>query len=105
MTRDEIEDLAAAALLEGKRDAYVSQTVAEAYEVAITVLDVTEPLIRADEREFLAPEVPFARDDLRNELRARVEALPAWDPVSLGDAYVKRDDVLALIDGVLDDQG
>lgn len=31
--------------------------------------------VRADEREVLAPEVPVARDDLRNELRANVEAL------------------------------
>lgn len=65
------------------------------------VIDAVEPLIRADEREFLAPEVPMARDDLRNELRAKVEALPG-SPNSALD-WVLRVDVLALLDGDTND--
>jgi hypothetical protein len=55
--------------------------------------------VRADEREFLAPEVPMARDDLRNELRAKVQAL--LDETERG-AWDRRDAlelVLRLIDG------
>lgn len=45
MTRKELEDLAAAALLEERDDNYVSQTVAQMYENAITVIDTVMPLI------------------------------------------------------------
>jgi hypothetical protein len=53
--------------------------------------------VRADEREFLAPEVPMARDDLRNELRAKVEALAGGGYVR-GHTTVWLHDVLALLD-------
>jgi len=62
--------------------------------------------VRADEREFLAPEVPMARDDLRNELRAKVEALPTRgigarvvDDELETFGLVERNEVLALFDG------
>lgn len=45
MTRKELEDAVAAALLDGKRDFYVSQTVAEAYESAIVAIDTLLPLV------------------------------------------------------------
>jgi len=99
MTRDEL----IVAVAERRFSAIVQAGEEWAVVVEMTTrwLDAAEPVIRADEREFFAPEVPMARDDLRNELRAKVEALP--DYLRIGhdgvDSLVWRSEVLALFDG------
>jgi hypothetical protein len=56
--------------------------------------------VRADERVGMGPlwrgGVAEVEEALRDDLRAKVEALDAWEP--LGTPLVVRDDVLALFD-------
>lgn len=90
-TRTELADAIAEVIHQHRLDGFTSR------ELAFAILDEAEQVIRADEREFLAPEVPMARDDLRNELRAQAAALPSMQYAF--EYWVQRDDVLALFDG------
>jgi hypothetical protein len=112
MDHRELEDIAADVLLKGRKDAYVSQTVAQMYENAIAVLDVVEPLIRADEQERFITSVEeharFAEIQVLTALRAKVKALRPVSVVGTDEALIDAradgwdeaiDAVLAMIDG------
>lgn len=83
----------------------------------VAALDEVEPLIRADEQERHGNNCAGMWDEWLTDLRVKVEALDkiwtAWDddvrqtPARDGDtgltAFVKRDDVLALLNGSSDE--
>jgi hypothetical protein len=91
MTRDELIDAGYAAMDEAERNGLAAPLLG-------AVLDVWEPLIRADERNRIRART----SDALSGLRAQVEALPPgvrWDPHQDGNPdVVLRVDVLALID-------
>jgi len=112
MDHREIEDIAAAELLAGRADAYVSQTVAQMYENAIAVINVVEPLIRADEKAkvlaveaMLVPatveaELSFYRDDLRAKVEVLGPPQSSWSSPNAGEGWLDAiQAVLNLIDG------
>lgn len=45
MKKQELEDIAAAVLIDSRSDGYVSQTVAQMYENAVVVIDTVIPLV------------------------------------------------------------
>jgi hypothetical protein len=85
--REQAIEAGARAWLSGRRDNYVSQTIAEAYETAETILAAVEPIIRADEqiaqvkidgevwRRSLPELEREARETLLADLRAKVDGL------------------------------
>jgi hypothetical protein len=99
VNRDELIEVASQAVAEDANTGHV-RTLGQEVEV---ILDMVEPLIRADEREAVKAEyVPVLMEHLRilADLRAKVEALPGLALAGPGlTPYIHRYDVLALLDG------
>jgi hypothetical protein len=93
----ELVEVGVSAWLDGRRDTYVSQTIAEAYEGVQAVIAAVEPIIRVEayaraEREVLE----WCCDDTSAALRSKVEGLRVTT-VPLADADGEWIDVLAMV--------
>lgn len=111
MTRDELKNTAYAELTE---QGYLPTSKIDRVAAVDVVVDVVEPLIRADERDTVTSVAAEMMNEAWTNLRAKVAALPGayiaagvWEnpPVTHdidnwdGKPVVLRADVLALLDG------